>query len=271
MNIDKFKLENRYILGLSNENLEQLLNHQIITIDGFINLKGNYSNINNVIKRLLNKFPDDFFKNIAQKVYNKYNSNFNPQIIRETIARGCSIVFTSKKYYMKTESKISFQKWHEIERPYLLSIKESNIVEIFRKNDFATIGTTKNSTPYYKSIELLQNNNKRTNVIFIIKTNQHIICQNVIFSNNDTDMCINFPYDVEQKFNKYSSKDFKLPLYEFNLIDEIVDNNLSLNNLKVKIKNINNSDFLLSRIEHISNYMSPFIIPVGELLDMQNF
>lgn len=307
MNLDDFTIKERYILGLSQDNLDMLLRNKPIKIDYNIGLKGNFININKILTRESAKLINiaEYIQLVIKEIYAVEKKVDISEII-SWLCNGQVIVFTAKKVYSmeycaeeelkkikkfnygnvetdgylkekeQIEKKYAFKKIKAsfIHAPFLLSITEDNILKIFEENKYKLAKFNKKIN---NNCEILAIANKNKSFYLIIKSKEHIFCIHPNKLNEIVNTKIEYP------ISRYILAE--LPKVKFYLIDEIVDADNSLDNLTAKIKmlveekdkkcnfeiKISNVEYLLNRIELIDKYYAPHIIPLGELRDMENF
>ncbi len=146
----------------------------------------------------------------------------------------------------------------------LLSIKESNIYNIYTQ-----LGYSINYIREYISEKLkleavlkLYKRNRLRGLAIILKSPEHIFCLNPYPLESLEDLSNNTIYNLLQTYQG-------IPVINHKIIDEVVVNDLILWNVDTKIKHLTKSDYLANRVSSYCNYFSPFVIPLGELIDME--
>lgn len=281
--LDKFIIEKRYVLTLTSENLDLFLLKKPINKD-CVKPNGRFSNVNNIFEKFLNNLNFSQKESLCRHIIEVYaDKNFELNInninkIIYWISNSAFLTFASKDsllinpldIFCVYEKLYENNEYEELDYKnisdrilYFLSIKESDILNIFIKQGYEIkeINMSLNKKCQLVAIAY-QIENKYISII--LKSEEHVFCLNpyrikeLSYLNNKT--IIN---------NLWQAK--YIPIIDYELIDEIVVNENLSNNLRTKIANITHSNHLYSRISTFYNYFSLDTIPLGEFLDMEKF
>ncbi len=300
-----YKNEKRYILALTPENFDKFLLKRAIS-DNCLKPDCRFCDINNVLNRVLSRISKKNKIFLLNQVINQITTSNEETLDRfiNWITMSSILLFTLKDLYMsKPVTALDLLKAYDAREEYLkcynmekkntvktlekienddlimqnvlsnqtvfatlLSIKENNIYNIYIEK-----GYTVNYINEYISEKLkleailkLYKCNKLQELTIILKSPEHI------FSLNPQP--IEF---IEDLFNNtiYNRLHIqkRIPIINYEIIDEIVVNNYTLPNVDTKIMHLTKSSYLTQRISSFCNYFSPDVIPLGELLDIESY
>ena len=300
---NNYKNEKRYILALTSENFDNFLLKKAIS-DDCLRPNGCFCNVSDIINRVLNRISKENKEFLLNQVINR-TTTYNETILNKFInwiSKNSILLFTMKDIYMsnpmtllellkiydireeylenhnsilnnsaETFAKIEDYKLTIDHSPYatntyvnLLSIKESNIYNIYTQ-----LGYSINYIREYISEKLkleavlkLYKRNRLRGLAIILKSPEHIFCLNPYPLEFLEDLSNNTIYNLLQTYQG-------IPVINHKIIDEVVVNDFILWNVDTKIKHLTKSDYLANRVSSHCNYFSPFVIPLGELLDME--
>ena len=266
MDVNNLKLENRYFLGLNAKALDNFLNQTKINIDQYLTVKGNYIQIDKIIYReslKLSQVKRTFLANKIKELYGETkNTNINNDNLLKWLFNGSVLVFYSKNLFENNLRKFVMAN-------YLISIKECDILKVFTKigyeNNILNITLSKNCELIAILCKYEGKLKRIKRFIFVFKTKEHIFCISPLYKPNLVDF-----WGINNKFVFQDTNQFCLEKLDFAVVDEIVDNNISLIDIRQKLAYTKDAHCFLDRIETAENYFAPFVISVGEFADMMN-
>ncbi|MBS6603612.1 MAG: hypothetical protein KH301_07655 [Brachyspira sp.] len=253
----------RYFLGLNSEELDNFLNNSKLSVNPFAGIQGRYLQIDKIMQRILFNLPEDkkiFLANKIKMFYNEeQNPNLNNNSLLQWISNGDVLVFYSRNRF------IDVFLW--ITSKYLLSIKKENMLTLFEKRNYKIEILEKR---LHKNLELWAfltktsgKQKKQDKCIFVFKTSEHVIFISPKFRVNLSEFCGEYI-----NFDITSTKVLTINNFDFELVDEIADNNFSLENLRKKIMYNPKTKHLENRTEFITHYLCSWIIPAGEAAEI---
>lgn len=267
MDIDTFQKEQKYLISFNSENLEEFLSQKKINIVSCVGIKGNYLHLQKIMLRKRSQLSQDKINIIANKIKILYNEENNHNIKNEFLL---DWLFNGDMLILYSKDLFNNYVWSNIKSNYLISIKESNILKLFEKSHYkieqCNIELNNDCQLFAIACRLQGKKLKLDKFIFIFKTKEHYICISPRKHSSLLDFCHD-DYDIERK----CSNTYCIEKLDFNLIDEVIDNNISLYNLDKKIQHTLGANCLSQRVETISNFFDSTVIPAGELADMMEF
>ncbi len=269
MDIDNFFPQQRYLISFNNENFEEFFSQKKINIVSYIGIKGNYLHLNNIFYKESFKLTYDKRELIVKEVKRLFNEENNPNVKTNSILKW---LFNGDIFVLYSKNLFKNNLWKNIKSGYLISIKENNILKLFEKNNYKIkcygISLNENCELLAVAYKIIGKRQKLDRFVFIFKTREHIICISPKYRSSLSDFYYYEDYSFEQK---HGDNAFCIEKLDFTLVDEFVDNSLSLDTIVRKIEYTENANCIKNRIDYISNYFNPLIISVGESADMMEF
>lgn len=265
MDIDKFRHEEKYIIGLNNDNIEELFLKKNVKILSNINMFGDDSNYSFILGEIFSQLSESDFNRIVSEIKSIYqesdNNNIKNKLIKQWLCMSNTLILLPKSIF-------SYLVWEQITSNYLISIKYNNILELYKRNNYIINAKNIYLSPSIKWLA--------TAVKYTGKRKR--LDKFVLFFEIASDIFIIMP-SYRENLNDFTGNDLSIPSIssefslgkiDFDLISALIDNNISLQALMFRIKT-SKATHLENRVCSIGDYFSNYTIPVDEFADMSVF